>query len=313
MVSCGNYTVNVSGIIPIEYIKPVERKPTEQVLQKGKTPGAQYIRMFDIKTGSEMANKTDKIFECVPMTGAVPKTPICIYDPNIDQYVSGSIKKYGNWEGGNIKLTVKYLNLYPDMQFLDLGCNIGAFTISIVKHGRRTVSVDANAKNLRMLSKSLVLGDLQNSDITLLWNGISDKIETIHLQGGTKNVGGMHAISSNASANSDDITAMAVTLDDIAYLFDKTPSLFIKMDIETNEWKALVGGKDFFSNINVPYVLLEFMHHKTRPEGELIINYFKERNYTAYHPYSMPKELRQEERTNWPNDVLFVKQGAKLS
>lgn len=267
------------------------------------------LHPFDIVIGSTETNKTN-LFECVPLRGIVSDTPICIYDPKTDVYVSASIKKYGAWEGNLISLVVNFLKLYQDMEFLDLGCNLGIYTISVTKFGRRVVAVDANVKNLRMLSKSLVLGGLQNHSVTLLRNAISDKVETVQITGGTKNVGGMHVVKAETGTNEEQ-KSQGVTMDHLTPLFDNK-TLFIKMDIETNEWKALNQSTNFFSRVNVLYILMEWMHHSTKPEGKLIVKFLTEHSFQPYHPNGL-KPLKVEEKTKWPGDILWIKQGARTA
>ena len=267
------------------------------------------VKRYDIILGSQ-SNRT-KPFACVPLiTTVVENTPICIYDPKIDIYVSGSIKKYGNWEGGQIRQVMNFLKLYTDMEFLDLGCNVGVYTLGVTKLGRRVVSVDANVKNLRLLSRSLVLGGLQNHSITLLYNAISDKVETVQLKPSNKNIGGTRVVEADPAADEEQ-KSQGITLDHLVPLFSNRP-LFIKMDIETNEWKALKSGSKFFKYINVQYVLMEWMHHKTRPEGGLIIQFFMDHSFRPYHPNQLPKMLRVELMHSWPGDILWIKDGAHI-
>ena len=61
----------------------------------------------------------------------------------------------------------------PDLLFLDIGCNIGTYTIAMAHLGRTVVAVDALIDNLQLLNKSLLLGNFQKY-VTLNWNAVSD-------------------------------------------------------------------------------------------------------------------------------------------
>lgn len=271
-----------------------------------------YVRRFDILTGNRQANVT-KPFECVSLIGPVPKTPICIYNPKTDVYVSGSIKKYRTWEDHNVKLVVDFLKLNEDVEFLDLGCNIGVYTLTVAKLGRRVVAVDANVANLIFLSRSLVLGGLQDRDVTLLWNAVSDRVEEVGLVPGYRNIGGTGVKTLGKSDIIDEHTEekiISITLDDLVGFFENR-TVFIKMDIEKYEWKALSGAKTFLTRVNVEYILMEWMHHKITSTGRDIIKFLTAHSYRPYNPYRLPLTLRVELKNRWPNDVLWIKDEAQ--
>ena len=50
----------------------------------------------------------------------------------------------------------------PDIGLIDLGANIGAYTLPIAAMGHRVVAVEPHLDSVRRLHKAVVLGDLQN-------------------------------------------------------------------------------------------------------------------------------------------------------
>ncbi|KAH9504660.1 hypothetical protein Btru_062530 [Bulinus truncatus] len=59
---------------------------------------------------------------------------------------------------------------YPDMQLVDLGCNVGVFTLYAAGMGRHVVAVDVLPSNLKLLQASLTLNDHRNSAYATLLN-----------------------------------------------------------------------------------------------------------------------------------------------
>ena len=267
----------------------------------------QFVHIYDIKRGNEEAKET-KPFACVTLqSSAAVVAPICIYDPAVDIYVSKTIQSTSAWEKELIQMMFQILDQNPDMEFLDLGCNIGAYTVSIAKYGRRTVSVDANKNNLIFLSRSLTLGNIQDR-ATLIWNAIADKNEIVSLNFEAKNVGGTFVKSiKDAAAANDEQTVMAITLNNISDIF-RGKNLLIKMDIQEHEWYALQGARDFFKAVNITHILMEWVLHKTLPSGGEIVKYMVEHKFSAYNPRSNPKQvLSNDNWSTWPYDVLWIK------
>ncbi|KAH3721091.1 hypothetical protein DPMN_064006 [Dreissena polymorpha] len=189
------------------------------------------------------------------------------------------------------------------MEFLDLGCNIGVYTISVATLGRRVTALDANRKNLEMLLTSLQIGNLTRN-VTMLWNALSDKSEVVNLKEDAGNVGGMAIVSGQELAPDFENSTIAVTLDDLEVMFRKK-KLLIKMDIERYEMKALLGAKRFFEYVNIRYLIMEWMHHAETDTGLEIIQFLSARGFVPYAPNDRTRPLQQETRNKWPNDILW--------
>ncbi|KAH3829924.1 uncharacterized protein LOC127880311 [Dreissena polymorpha] len=238
------------------------------------------------------------------------ETPICIYDPKIDAHMSALLAASGLWEGHLVTVVHNILSREPDMEFMDIGCNVGPYTITVAQRGRKVVAIDANKRNLELLMTSLQMGNL-TQNVTLLWNALSDKVETMTLRldlaKAAKNIGGTH-VESGGNFSEIGTTVQSVMLDDLIGHFGKH-SLFIKIDIEASEWKALMGGKQFFESVHIKYILMEWGHYKNDKlsSGDYIINFLSDRSFRAYDPQNMNRELKIKDRYSWPFDILWMK------
>ena len=61
----------------------------------------------------------------------------------------------------------------------DVGCNIGMYSLVVAALGRDVVAVDADARNLELVRKSLEVMDKQ-STTRLIYNSVSDGYETLY-------------------------------------------------------------------------------------------------------------------------------------
>ncbi|XP_060553772.1 uncharacterized protein LOC132714872 [Ruditapes philippinarum] len=108
--------------------------------------------------------------------------------------ISAHLKSYGTWEEDLLNQTGDFLKQYPDMTFLDLGCNVGVYTIFAGKLGIKVVSVDPVGNNLILLSKSVHAGRFAEN-VTLVLNAVSDEYKTVIVDIPKENIGGAHIVN----------------------------------------------------------------------------------------------------------------------
>ncbi|KAH3772690.1 uncharacterized protein LOC127846553 [Dreissena polymorpha] len=263
------------------------------------------VRVFNTSMDFSSAKQ---IHKCVFLkVNTLESTPICVYDPEVDLFVSKYIINVGSWEKDLILEVVSILRGDPSLEFLDFGCNIGVYTLAVAKFGRRVTAIDANRKNLEMLTTSLQMGNLTGM-VTLIWNALSDKIELVGFKERETNVGALQMISGvmNNSIFTDENSSIAIALDDLMPLL-RNRSVIIKMDIEAFELKAMIGGKKFFEEVDVKFLLMEWVHHKDSDDGARIIQFLTCRGFQPFNPIVRSVSLKIEDRKSWPEDVLWIK------
>jgi len=231
-------------------------------------------------------------------------TPICVYERSTDIWVSGSLLASGTWEKDIMTKIKKALDKDLRTVFLDIGCNIGVFTLMAAKLGHRVVSVDPLRKNLFLLSRSLEQGQL-TANVTLINNAVGDKVEQITLHEYSNNVGGTFVKPASQSGVVDeDHTAMAVTLDHLTPLL-ANQTVVMKMDIESYEWNALKRGYNFFNNVNVKCIFMEWAFHLKLPvSASGIIGFMKKFSFV---PHANNVQLQFDKNTTWPGDIVWIK------
>ncbi|XP_052265254.1 uncharacterized protein LOC127867820 isoform X1 [Dreissena polymorpha] len=263
------------------------------------------VRVFD--TSVDYSN-SKQIFKCVDMRiEHLATTPICVYDPTTDIFVSKDIISKGSFEGDYIKEVVKILQDNLSLSFVDIGCNVGVYTLAVAKFGREVIALDANRKNLEMVATSLVKGNLTGK-VTLIWNALSDRVEALGFKHKEGNIGALQMESGIRATNDSrgDESSMAIVLDDLVPLLRKR-SLFVKMDIESYEYKAMSGGKKFFEEVDVRFLLMEWDFHRTSVEGSRIIQFMTERRFRPVLPLQRLVSLNVENRNTWPNEIMWIR------
>lgn len=253
----------------------------------------------------ESGNKTTE--NCVPLRTPRGTTPICIYPAKNDIWVSGSIQKNGQWEGDLVGRLAHLLKTQPGLEFLDLGCNIGSYTVSIAHQGTKVTAVDPMIQNLELMSQSLTLGKLYEN-VTIIWNAVGNTHNIVKFKADINNVGGtrIEDFIFSKSKNTNIDLARTITLDDLLPLF-KGKTIVIKMDIEETEYNALLGGQRFLDEVNIIAIQMEFMWHKKGRDGPKILEYLSLKGFRPYRDLSKRIYLNSSSMATWPGDIYFMK------
>ena len=282
------------------------RHPT-QIIQQKRVPEnlTKEIFIFEVMRESKKDRHSVKDNKCVLLHSHFVESPICVHDPNEDELISATLIKQQTWEPNLLYVTGRILTNNLELKFLDLGCNLGVYTIVAAKLGIDVIAVDPSKQNLRLLTKSLSLGGIRNR-VTMLWNAISDVCENVTLNDIIGNVGGSFVETADASQSDQDNFVQAIRIDDLIPFYDGY-SVFIKMDIETYEWKALQGAEKFFEVIDVAYVLMEWSYHREHGDGPEIIDFMFKHGVYPHINANFNTQLEKENYESWPDNVLWIK------
>lgn len=77
----------------------------------------------------------------------------------MDAWISKKIDDWSSFEGTKVSVMLKAMSMYPSAVFLDIGSNIGMYTVMMAAAGRQVVAVDAMLVNLAYIHQSLMFGN----------------------------------------------------------------------------------------------------------------------------------------------------------
>ena len=190
--------------------------------------------------------------------------------------VSNSILKSGNWEPLETKKILSSLNYYSKKEhisknsifMLDIGANIGWYSLYLGKNGYNVMSFEPSKRNYYILKKNFCLDE--NLNITIINKALDNEEKNCTLYHHIKNVGNAIMICDEETIDksiyfSEEIELSALSKY-IPYLVNHNLAL-IKIDVEGYEGKAIESGIDLIIKYHIPFILMEFTPRLLKSKG----------------------------------------------
>ena len=326
-------TVKVAKVTDSDVITNAPRTPSASAPHKRKQVTSRplpldklkgHCNIYDFKhTDYDMSNSTQ--YECV-RSRIHTNVRFCLYPTAEDIYVSGSIRKGGEWAGHVTRGILQAFKRYPNASFLDLGANIGLQSLVVAQTGRKVVSVEPKLETVKRLHKSVNLNNLTDK-ITLVKNAVSDKRESLTLYADGFNQGGS-SVRYKLPRTVHEEPVESIVFDDLLEVLDDEKEVVIKMDIEGSEARALNQSQRFFSSLKVQAIFMEWQQLKTfvpspstgkplsaeAPFVYAMAAYLRSLGFQprANDPEfkfvsSLYKPLQDNAMNRWPNDMVWVR------
>jgi len=84
----------------------------------------------------------------------------------------------------------------PRFVFIDIGANIGAYTLAVAHMKRHVIAVEPNLRTVQLLSQSVLMGSVSGY-VTLLNNAVSDGHTTLCMGLYLEKVGGTYLLDAD--------------------------------------------------------------------------------------------------------------------
>ncbi|XP_013388817.1 uncharacterized protein LOC106157647 [Lingula anatina] len=254
-----------------------------------------------------------KGIQCVQMRIGISYvfTPICIYPPKEDTIISASLADGNPFQKELLEPFIKLLRKDPTMHLIDIGANLGIWTLTAAKLGRKVIAVEPYPPTVARLHLSIVKGHLE-SFVTIITDPISDHHHNATLKMAEKNIGG---VSLQKLRFRTDTRVSTITMDDLVpYLPRKMKRAFIKMDIESMELRALSKCDKLLRAIDIPVIMFEFFQYKNllqRKELRQFGLWMKAMNYIPYNSLGKNRErlgdVTTDRRYRQVSDLYLIK------
>ena len=204
-----------------------------------------------------------------------------IYPNGSQDYVSGSIRQNGAWEKEPSNLLLAAMRHACDKLgvsresavFLDIGANIGWYSLLFAASGFGVMSFEPMSANGQLLRRSICMNADFQDRLTYHTDLLSDRAHsncTIYTN--TNNVGDGTVTCEQDFSPDESVEVHAVGLDmtTLDSILDKvkSPIMVLKMDVEGHESLVLKGGISSIFEAEVPYLMFEFAPFWLKEKGE---------------------------------------------
>jgi len=201
----------------------------------------------------------------------------------------------------------------PEVGFVDLGANIGVFTLAAAAAGHHVISIDPMINNIARMNRSLELAD-NHHKVTVVQTALSDSRGEMFMKVRHKNKGGSllvpkdgcHSDSEFICYNNDPVPV--ITIDD---LLPKIPfkNIVMKVDIEGYEHKAFKSAERLLKDKSIMFIHMEFqMLRKLISEEDVreVNDFISQMLKSGFAPFSdtgLP--LETVPWRNWSADIVW--------
>ncbi|CAF0835153.1 unnamed protein product [Brachionus calyciflorus] len=278
-----------------------------------------HIHIFNLSLQLEPKYFYDEI-SCRKSSEIYVSTTLCVHDLNRDENVSAFIWRDGVWERHIIKHFLDYIKKNPDWLVLDVGAQIGQYSLFAAKMGRDVVCVEPFYENILRIHKAAFSENL-SSRITLIKNALSNKRNEVKkLKAESRNIGGQSLLENKdqvfdrSQLENDKYLVETIFFDDLINYLPKKPNgeeyrkAILKIDIEGFEPYAFQNANKLFDRLDIRIIFMEWgnLPMQSDNHGMILemIKFLRDRNFI---PFGNNVKLNDSDWKKWPWDIFWEK------
>ena len=260
------------------------------------------VASWDVDKSSQPETSDIK---CVPAKVKNLTFPICLHESSHDIYISKAFEQKRYFEEWWVSLVLGWLEEDGRNGFIDIGANIGTYTLAAAHLGCKVVAVEPLPRHRLRLHKSLHLGNV-SSRVTILQSPISSKREFVRMQ--VDRINPSVAKVTNASKCTTDEANFCSDIVETIFLDDVVKYVtfnyaVVKFDVEGHEWNALTHSQNFFSKIFVTHIVMEWKWLQIKNDGKNVAEYLASMNYVPYSDRHKLLNISLWDR--WPQQIYW--------
>jgi FkbM family methyltransferase len=260
----------LSDIIRRYYIEILEREPTKIEIQsqlvwmKTNNITSEHLPHF-FRESPEF--QTLQNFKKIKNGPIQTKDGITMYLNENDHVISRHLAFHKVWEPYETTVTKKFLD--KNTIFIDIGANIGYYSLLAGSISKKVLSFEPEKKNFQILSENISVNSFYN--ITPYNYAITNNIGTSNFYLNTKGNAGDHRFFSDDLLQTNEervcVQVNCITLDEFCSKNFIEPNI-IKMDIQGSEMLALQGMKKILNESKDLVLFTEFWPQGMIATGE---------------------------------------------
>ena len=290
-------------------------------LRKDFREARKFVKVYNV------TEKYEADFRCVTMKTR-PATPVCVYDAWTDMYISHDLIETGVWEGHVLYDFQEDLKRDNSLGVIDIGANIGVYTLLAANMGRKVVAIEPLKDNILRLHRSAVLAG-STKRIVVLENAVSNKRSVATIRGSGNNQGDTRIVMGyEPCLGSCPQKINTILISDLRFVmtFDRA---IMKVDIQGYEHLAFEHIETLLDSVYIPYIYMEWLVMKKHGnkenieeklqgrtqwesssiDKEKVENMIKILYRRKYRPHSLTKdgatELGAGSWQSWPLDIVW--------
>ena len=200
-----------------------------------------------------------------------------------DVGVSRCLREYGEYS--LLELEVMKKHIFPDSVVMDVGANIGGFTIPLAKLCKKVYAVEPQAEVVEVLEKNIALAGVSNVEVLPFALGFQQ--DQLFYTPDPQGAGSVQMKTKGSNS------VQTVSLDSL----DVVPD-FIKLDVEGMELEVLAGGLAMLQ-ARRPYLFAEYW-----PDDNGLLQAFTVLGYCSSMmslPIYVPNNWKNNPTNHYPN------------
>ena len=267
------------------------------------------VSVLDIVNLSSSIPANVSCLKTKPLANLI-RTTVCVHSTT--DYVSQNIMANKIWEEDRLTNLFRVLLREPTFSFIDVGANLGVYTMFAAALGRFVLAIECFRPNIIRIVKAIQLENAQDR-VVLIGNAIfSATGQYVKLESIPSNIGSQAVLGnlSIAHPSTDPFIAKTIRFDDILPILKQrqVKGAMMKVDIEGSEHILCETGHQVFEQLNISVVQMEWQYvQRFRVRGEIVLKFFEEHRYIP--TLDMCQRLNPMEAfQRWPFDVYWMKQ-----